>query len=212
MLLTLVLVMSTLLAGSQGSPAVGEEVAELLERYCLAWDGDHRATWQRLEEDGFERIERDRPGESLFGVLDATLRIYARDGSDDGAGVMTGANWIRSPGQGRAHYRMCWVSAPGDPEAADRRLRNVLGIDSFRVVRGTRLFAWIPRPGDVNEPVSRREYFRSGQRLAREQGLRQVTIRDHEGQVFLGYASPRDEATYLGFDWSGPEPVPRPTD
>ena len=210
MLLRIALVWSALFVGVQEAPTTGDEATELLERYCLAWDGDHRATWQRLEEDGFERIERDRPGESLFGVLDATLRIYAPNGADHDTRVMTGATWITSPDQGRAHYRMCWVSAPGDAEAADRRLRNTLNIASFRVVRGTRLFAWIPRPGDVNEPVSRREYFRSGQRLAREQGLRMVTIRDHEGQVFLGYASPRDEATYLGFDWSGPEPMPRP--
>lgn len=198
-----------MLTASQASSTADAEATELLERYCLAWDGDHRATWQRLEEDGFEPRERDRPGESLLGVVDASLRLYA--GGDDGHGakVMTGATWVTVPDQGRTHYRMCWVSAPGDPEVADRRLRDTLGIDSFRVVRGTRLFAWIPRPGDVNEPVSRREYFRSGQRLAREQGLRMVTIRDHEGQVFLGYASPRDEATYLGFDWSGPEPVPR---
>ena len=48
--------------------------------------------------------------------------------------------------------------------------------------------------------------------LAREQGLRQLTLSSRDGGVFLGYASPRTEDTYEGLDWSGPEPVPRPTD
>lgn len=204
------LALLVLLPRSQEAAALQVDATELFERYCLAWDGDHRATWQRLEEDGFEQRKRDRPEESLLGVVDASLRSYAGGDDEHGAKVMTGATWVTIPDQSGTHYRMCWVAAPGDPEVAGRWLRDTLGVSSFRVVRGTRLFAWIPRPGDVNEPVSRREYFRSGQRLARDQGIRMVTIRDHEGQVFLGYASPRDEATYLGFDWSGPQPVPRP--
>lgn len=203
--------LAALLSVAQNSNDDREISVQLLDRYCLAWDGDHRATWQRLEEAGFAPVEVDR-SRSIIGVLDATLRVYERNQGGTSVRVMTGANWIRMGGQGRTYYRWCWVSAPGDLGRADRQIAAMLGVGSFRVVRGTRLFAWIPRPGEINERVSRNAYFRSGQVLAREQGLRQVTMRSHDGQVYLGYGSPRDEATYLGFDWAGPEPVPRSAD
>ncbi|WP_156320370.1 hypothetical protein [Brevundimonas sp. AAP58] len=186
-------------------------MAVLADRYCIGPDGDHRATWQYATEDGFSPLNPDEfVGLRLPGFT-SRLRAFRKLEADRELRVLTSAGYIGGAGQGRTYYRYCWVSSTQeDVQNVDRDLEALTGTASFRVEGRTRLFAWIPRPGGEVERVSRRLYMLSGWVLAREQGLRQVTIRPYDAGVFVGYASPRTEETYEGADWSGPEPVPRP--
>lgn len=190
----------------------GNDLVELADRYCIRPDGDHRATWQYLAEDGFTPLTaQDFPNLHLPGSFERHIRAFRKFEGSRELRVITAANRMRGGDQGITYFRWCWVSSSlDDVRRVDADIRDLVGVRSFRVEGPTRLFAWIPRPDGSIEAVSRRIFMREGWVLAREQGLRQLTLTSHEGGVFLGYASPRTEETWEGFDWSGPEPVPRP--
>jgi hypothetical protein len=168
-------------------------------------------TWTRAQQDGFLSLRpEDVPRPGLPGIHDDTLRGYRHVSADKELRILTAATWIQSPDQGTTYYRWCWVSSSrADRRRVDAEFQRQFSTRGFRV-GPVRMFAWIPRPDGSLEPVSRRVYMRQGNELARTQGLRQLTTRQYEDGVFIGYASPRDEATYRGFDWRGPDPVPRP--
>ncbi|KPF78752.1 hypothetical protein IP78_10460 [Brevundimonas sp. AAP58] len=190
----------------------GSDLVGLADRYCIGPDGDHRATWQYIAEDGFTPLTaEDFPNLHLPGSFERHIRAFRKFEGSRELRVITAANRMRAPGQGITYLRWCWVSSSvDDVRRVDGDMRELVGVRSFRVEGPTRLFAWIPRPDGSNEAISRRVFMREGWTLAREQGLRQLTLTSHEGGVFVGYASPRTEETWEGFDWSGPEPVPRP--
>ncbi len=189
----------------------GLSLSEMTDRYCIGPDGDHRLTWTLLEQDGFAPLSPDAfETLHLRGTVANGIRAFSKVEGDRELRVLTSSSWLRVPDQGQTFYRWCWVSvSPESMSQAERDMREAMDGRGFRVER-VRLFAWIPRPDGLNEAVSRRDYMREGNTLAREQGMRQVTLRAYEGAVFVGYASPRDEATYREFDWAGPEPVPAP--
>lgn len=186
-------------------------VIEMADRYCIAPDGDHRMTWHLADRDGFSPLSPDQFSKARTpGVINTTLRGFGKNLENREIRVLTAASWIRSGDQGLSHYRWCWVSSSDeDIGDVDHQMRRLIGSRGFRAAQ-SRVFAWIPRPDGSLEPVSRRVFMRSGWALAREQGLRHITTRRFGNGVFIGYASPRDEATYRDFDWSGPEPVPAP--
>lgn len=189
-----------------------ESLVDLAERLCVSADGDHRLTWHRAGTEGFVPIDPADFGGRLtaVGVEDASLRGFTRTTDSVEYRVLTAATWIQAPDQGQTFYRWCWVWASPtrlDPVVQD--LQTVFSDRGFRSEK-VRLFAWIPRPEGAVERVSRRTYMRWHNTLAREQGMRQVMVTQIGDGVSIGYASPRDEATYRGFDWAGPEPVPAP--
>lgn len=187
-------------------------VAELAERLCIRADGDHRLTWQRAQEVGFVPIDPTDFGGRLraVGVEDDSLRGFTRTTNGVEFRIITAATWISSEDQGQTFYRWCWASSSsGSRDRAVRELTPILGVRSFRS-ENVRLFAWIPRPDGTMESVRKTTYMRSQKVLAREQGMRQVLVRHIGDGVSIGYGSPRDEATYRGFDWAGPVPVPAP--
>lgn len=185
--------------------------ATLFNRYCIGPDGDHRATWQYVEDDGFVPLTPDDiPDPIRRGTFVLTLRGFKKTIGPNEVRVITGANRTRIPDQGATYFRWCWLSSTAsDAAEANRQMREILGQRGFRSER-VRVYAWIPRPDEVLEPISRRRYFEESNIIARTQGLRQVFVRENDGVVFMAYASPRTEETYQYFDWSGPEPVPAP--
>lgn len=189
-----------------------ENLVDLAERLCVSADGDHRLTWHRAGAEGFVPIDPADFGGRLtaIGVEDASLRGFTRTTDSVEYRVLTAATWIQAPDQGQTFYRWCWVSAsPTRLDPVVQSLQAHFEDRGFRSER-VRLFAWIPRPEGVVERISRRAYMRSHNLLAREQGMRQVMVRQIGDGVSVGYASPRDEATYREFDWVGPEPVSAP--
>lgn len=186
-------------------------LTELAERYCIAPDGDHRVTWASIQRDGFVQIPSEEyEGLRLPGSVASAIRAFRRNADGREFRVLTSSSWLQAPDQGKTYYRWCWVSS--SDERLDRvvsAFQRKLGDRGFRSQR-VRLFAWIPRPDNADEPVSRRRYMREHNVLARELGMRQVLISPIGDGVSIGYASPRDEATYRQFDWGGPEPVPVP--
>lgn len=188
-----------------------QSLAAMAEQYCVGPDGDHRLTWSRIRDDGFRPIPSDSvEGLNLRGSVASALRGFERIEDGRQYRVLTSSGLMFMPDQGTTYYRWCWVSSSrADRGRVDAELQALLSTRGFRV-GPVRMFAWIPRPDGSLEPVSRRVYMRQGNELARTQGLRQLTTRQYEDGVFIGYASPRDEATYRGFDWRGPDPVPRP--
>ncbi|WP_428149973.1 hypothetical protein [Brevundimonas sp.] len=183
----------------------------MAQRYCIGPDGDHRMTWAYAEADGFAALNRPEFEHlSLPGVEDATIRGFTRTVDGVEARVLTGASWIRAGGQGTTYSRLCWVSSSrASFDEVNGQTRSYFNDRGFRMGR-VRVHAWIPRPDGSLEPVSRRRYVRESLTLARIEGMRQLFARAQNRAVFLAYASPRDEATYRDFDWSGPEPVPAP--
>ncbi|MDP3404932.1 MAG: hypothetical protein Q8S03_09590 [Brevundimonas sp.] len=202
-----------LLAGGGGAVAQTSDgsLADRVDRYCIRPDGDHRMTWQRAEEDGYVALAPgDVPDLRLISTFAPALRGFRRVEGDREFRILTSSGRIMSPDQGVSYFRWCWVSASEDDRGrVDRDLAALLGQRGFRVER-VRMFAWLPRPDGGSEAVSRRVFLRSGWQMAREQGLRQVTTRQSGRGVFVGYGSPRDEATYRDFDWAGPEPLQSP--
>lgn len=205
-----------LLVGALISPASALEqpeplLADLADQLCVTPDGDHRMTWQYAERDGFSLLRaEDFPGLTTPSVHGDTLRGFAKTIDGRELRVLTGASFISAPDQGITYYRWCWVwASPDRLDGVVRTLQSRFDTRGFRNEK-VRLFAWIPRPDEVVEPVSRRRYLREHNALAREQGMRQVMVRQVGDGVSIGYASPRDEATYREFDWAGPEPVPVP--
>lgn len=188
-----------------------ERLIDSADRYCIQPDGDHRMTWHLAERDGFAPLSPDTFGGARTpGIIGSTLRGFSKIVDGREVRVLTAASWLRAPEQGLTYFRWCWVSSSHDDIATvDGQLRRHLGWRGFRVER-SRVFAWIPRPDGELEPVSRRIFMGEGVALAREQGLRQLLTRRSGDAVFIGYASPRDEATYRDFDWAGPDPVPAP--
>jgi hypothetical protein len=194
----------------QESQSLG--LAQMVQRYCVGPDGDHRATWTYVEQDGFSLIlASDVSGlDRLPGVVNSSIRGFSKRQGDREIRVLTGASWWQIGGQGRTFSRWCWVSSNrADLDRTTAEMSELIGYRGFRSER-VRIYAWIPRPGDIRESVSRRRYFREGNVIARTQGMRQVLLRRYEDGVFIAYGSPRDEETYQGFDWSGPEPMPAP--
>lgn len=196
-------------------PAMTERslsLAEMADRYCIRPDGDHRMTWTLAEQDSFTFLQPEEfSGLRALGIHDDTLRGLRRV-DDDGreVKVLTAASWLTRPDQGKTFFRWCWVSSSDDRiDAVHRQLRGRFKDRGFRLER-VRMYAWIPRPDGMAERVSRRDFIREGNILARDQGMRQVIARARLGSVFIGFASPRDEATYRDVDWSGPDAVPRP--
>lgn len=206
------LIGALLIGQAPGGSQSSEPLAVLANRYCIRPDGDHRATWQFITDDGFTPLTaEDFPNLRLPGSFERHIRAFRRFDGPLEIRVITAASRIRAPDQGISFYRWCWVSSSiAEVRQVESDIRELVGVRSFRVEGATRLFAWIPRPDGSNEAVSRRVFMREGWVLAREQGLRQLTLTSRDGGVFLGYASPRTEETWEGFDWSGPEPVPRP--
>lgn len=203
---------SALIAAHQIPTPTSSGITDLAERLCIRADGDHRFTWQRAQEVGFVPINPADFGGRLgaVGVEDDSLRGFTRTTNGVEFRVITAATWISSLDQGQTFYRWCSVSSSsGSRDRTVGELTRVLGVRSFRSDK-VRLFAWIPRPDGTMEPVGRTTYMRSQKVLAREQGMRQVLVRSTGEGVSIGYGSPRDEATYRNFDWSGPDPVPRP--
>ncbi len=193
-------------------PEATSVVADLAERLCIRADGDHRFTWQRAEEDGFVPIDPADFGGRFraYGVEDASLRGFTRTTDGIEFRIITAATWISSEDQGQTFYRWCWASSSlGSRDRAVSELTPTLGVRSFRSEK-VRVFAWIPRPDGTMEAVRKPTYMRYQKVLAREQGMRQVLVRNINDGVSIGYGSPRDEATYREFDWGGPEPVPAP--
>ncbi len=184
---------------------------EIANRYCIAPDGDHRLTWQLAEEDGFSWLNhthfpnlriRTTPNVNLRGLEKSIDGITYR--------VLTTAYSHTSRDDGHSFFRQCWVSASAyDINDAEQELNNMLGVRRFRSQR-TLIYAWIPQIDGSRRTVIRRVYMRKNLTLAREQGLRQVTLARYGTASFIGYRSPRDEATYRLFDWAGPEPVASP--
>lgn len=210
------LVLSLCLAGTSGTSSASTwqssaSLAELALRYCIDPDGDHRLTWALAERDGFSVIsEAEVSGLRLRGSVASALRGFRKVEDGKQTQVLTSSSFLRAPDQGTTYYRWCWVSSSSNGfDGVNRDLTEFLRVPSFRVDK-VRLFAWIPRPDGTSELVSRRRYLDQGNPLARDQGMRQVTIRRLGDGVSIGYASPRDEATYREFDWAGPEPVPAP--
>lgn len=183
----------------------------MAEHYCVGPDGDHRLTWARLEADGLQPIAPEAVEDlHLRGSVAIGLRGFEKTEEGREYRVLTSSGRISSGDQGTTYYRWCWVaSSLEDRRRVDAEFQREFATRGFRV-GPVRMFAWIPRPDGSLEPVPRRVYMRQGHELARTQGLRQLTTRQYEDGVFIGYASPRDEATYRGFDWRGPDPVPRP--
>lgn len=188
-----------------------DDLVDMAVRYCIDPDGDHRLTWALAERDGFSVISADEvSGLRLRGSVASALRGFRKIEDGKQIQILTSSSFLRAPDQGTTYYRWCWVSSSSDRfDGVNRGLAEFLRVPSFRVEK-VRLFAWIPRPGGTTDVVSRRQYLEHGNPLAREQGMRQVTTRQLGDGVSVGYASPRDEATYRDFDWAGPEPVPAP--
>lgn len=186
-------------------------LAEMADRYCVGPDGDHRMTWMLAEQDGFVSLgPEDVPQSGIPGIQNDVLRGLRLRIEGTEFRLLTAANRVVAADQGTTYFRRCWVSSSrADRRRVDAEFQREFATRGFRV-GPVRMFAWIPRPDGSLEPVSRRVYMRQGNELARTQGLRQLTTRQYEDGVFIGYASPRDEATYRGFDWRGPDPVPRP--
>ena len=197
---------ASLVAAQEAPPSL----VEMANHYCVGPDGDHRLTWARIEADGFQPIAREAvEGLYLRGSLASALRGFEKSEGDHVYRVLTSSGRVFGANQGTTFYRWCWVSSSRDDRRrVDDEFQREFATRGFRV-GPVRMFAWIPRPDGSLEPVSRRVYMRQGNELARTQGLRQLTTRQYEDGVFIGYASPRDEATYRGFDWRGPDPVPR---
>ena len=186
-------------------------LATLATDLCLNHDGDHRATWQRATESGYsESPEPEIRSLSLVGNFATHLRGFQRRTRGGMERVLTSSLWIRGPDDGTSYFRICWVSSTSaNLRDVTRQLRQELGGNYFRAEK-TLVYAWIPRPDGTNEFVPRRIFMRRNLTLAREQGMRQVMVRQYGEGVFVSYLSPRDEATYRYFDWSGPPPVSRP--
>lgn len=208
--------LTALLLGGAG-PTFAQEAEEpldlvaLAERYCVVPDGDHRLTWTLAERDGFSWLSEDNfPGLRLPSAIGENLRGLSNlvDGRE--VRVLTSAfSWV-APGDGQTYFRQCWVSASDyDLGRARLDLRSALGVPGF-TSKQVHIYAWVPRADGSNRVVSRRDYRRRHLTMAREEGLRQVSLRQHGRAVFIGYTSPRDRATYEQFDWAGPEPVPAP--
>jgi len=185
-----------------------ESLADLAYRYCIEPDGDHRLTWHRAEQDGFTWMTPDDiPRLYLPGTFTPNLRGLQKTSGGVTIRVLTSAFRWRAPDDGQTFFRQCWFSAStGDLNQTREDLGALLDLRSFRS-REVVVFAWIPRPDGTSSFVSRRDYLRHVLTLSREQGMRQIMLRQYEGSVFVGYSSPRDEATYRDFDWAGPEPV-----
>jgi hypothetical protein len=200
-------------AGSANSTSFQEidHFADLADRYCIEPDGDHRLTWHRAEQDGFIRMTpADIPRLYLPGSFAPNLRGLQRTSNGTTIRILTSAFRWSSPGDGESFFRQCWVSTTDDAfRRTQQDLTRLLDLRPFRS-REVVIFAWIPQPDGGKTPVSRRDYHRQHLTLSRERGLRQVFLRQYDAGVFLGYSSPRDEATYRDFDWAGPEPVAPP--
>ena len=185
-----------------------ESLTSRAERYCIDPDGDHRLTWHRAEQDGFTLLSN---AEYARLRLPGTggLRAFSKTEHGIEYRILTAAHSETGP-SGIAYFRRCWVSSSQySIDDANRELRDLLGFRHFRA-KNTFVYAWIPQTDGTLRPVSRRIYMRSSLRMAAEQGLRQVSAKQYEDQVFISYASPRDRAIYRDFDWAGPEPVVDP--
>jgi hypothetical protein len=207
-MLTLLAAMA-LASPPQDPPA--ESLADLADRYCIDPDGDHRLTWHRAEQDGFRWMTpEDIPRLHLPGTFAPNLRGLQRTSQGTTIRILTSAFRWTAPDDGRTFFRQCWISAStGNLDETRKDLGVLLNVRSFRS-REVVVFAWIPRPNGAPTSVSRRDYLRRVLTLSREQGMRQIMLRQYEGSVFVGYSSPRDEATYRDFDWAGPEPMAAP--
>ncbi|RYG08925.1 MAG: hypothetical protein EON96_19160 [Caulobacteraceae bacterium] len=210
---TIICISALALSAASPVPAGEDEgptLVERVDRYCIGPDGDHRLTWSLAEEDGFtvlagpEFQNRQTPG-----VHRGSIRVFTKGEGVEQVRITTAATFLQSPEQGTTYFRWCWVSANDSLDRTTAALRALLKTPAFRVEK-VRIFAWIPRPDGVIEPVRRPAFMREGYTLAREQGLRHVTLKRDGDTVFVGYGSPRDEATYRDFDWAGPEPVAAP--
>lgn len=202
-----------LIGGGSAPPPTQHDLqlAELADRYCIEPDGDHRLTWHRAEQDGFAWITPDdAPNLRLPSALGTNLRGLKKTVDGVEIQVLTSAfSWI-APDDGQSFFRQCWVSASvSDVNSVRRDVRAILGVHDFKSLEVV-IFAWIPTADGGRTSVSRRDYRRRHLTLAREQGMRQVLVRQYENGVFVSYTSPRDEATYRDFDWAGPEPVAAP--
>jgi hypothetical protein len=188
-----------------------ESLADLADRYCIEPDGDHRLTWHRAEQDGFRWMTPDDiPRLYLRGSFGPHLRGLQRTSDGTTIRILTSAFHWTSPGDGETFFRQCWLSTTDDEFRQTQQ--DLTGLLDFRPFRSKEvvIFAWIPRPDGTREPVSRRDFARQHLTLSREQGMRRIFLRQYDGGVFVGYSSPRDEATYRDFDWAGPEPVAAP--
>ena len=210
-LLVAVLSLTILPKASVASAAQDVDLANLIDRYCIVPDGDHRQTWVRATDDGFSVLPpEDFEGLDARGVHDDTLRGFTRTIGPTEYRVLTASTWLRRPDQGTSYFRLCWVSSSLENASdVDSKLAAMASNGGFRIGK-VRVFAWIPLPDGASEPVTRRTFMRSSNELARDQGMRQIISRRFERGMFVGYVSPRSEEDYRGFDWMGPPPIARP--
>lgn len=204
----MLILLAALALASPAQEAPEETLTDRADRYCIQPDGDHRLTWHLAERDGYALMNN---AEYARLRLPGTGGLRAFSKFEDGVEyrILTAA-YVQTGPSGIAYFRRCWISASAyDVDDADREMRTLLGFRHFRA-DGTFVFAWLPQTDGTMRPVSRRIYMRSNLKMADEEGLRQVAIKPYQGQVFISYASPRDEATYRDFDWAGPEPVVTP--
>jgi len=186
-------------------------LTELADRYCIGPDGDHRLTWHLAEQDGFTWLTADQfPNLRLISGAGNNLRGLEKNIDGVQIRVLTSALSWSAPDDGQSYFRQCWISASlYDSNHAEREMDALLGVRRFKS-KNTWIYAWIPRIDGHRSAINRRTYRRQHLTLAREQGLREVTLQHYQGGTFIGYRSPRDRDTYRLFDWAGPEPVAAP--
>lgn len=186
-------------------------LSQAADRYCIRPDGDHRLTWHLAEEDGFSWLTpASFPRLRIHTSADANLRGLEKTINGVNIRVLTSAFSQTHPGDGHTYFRQCWVSASNyNQQDAERELNDLLGIRRFRS-RNVLIYAWIPQADGSQRAINRRIYMRRNLTLAREQGLRQVTLKQYGAATFIAYRSPRTRETYRLFDWAGPEPVAAP--
>ena len=196
---------------SPPQPAPAESLADLAWRFCIEPDGDHRLTWHRAEQDGFRWMTPDDvPNLYLPGTFGPDLRGLEKTSDGTTIRILTSAFRWTSPGDGRTFFRQCWLSASAADLGRTRAdLGALLDVRPFRS-KEVIVFAWIPLPDGTSSSVPRRDYLRNVLTLSRDHGMRQIMLRQYDASVFIGYSSPRDEATYREFDWAGPEPIDAP--
>ena len=172
------------------------DLAGLADRYCIGPDGDHVWTWSLAAGEGWTPLQPEEFANlRLPGARQ--LRGFTKTIGGTEVRLLTAVNRMTGMGAGVTYYHLCWVSAdPAVRREVDSAIAELVGVDRFRQDDAF-VYAWIPGPDDTRREVSRREWSRYAQALAREDGLRMVLTGATQSRVSVTYMT----ATQDCADW-----------